>query len=145
MSSDQVSSSYRENETPHLIVLSKSISRRIHPGRSSDFRIVRTLAPSRSDHEQWRIYEVRPRLQRRARPRFSRGSLLSSISFIKKEACTRDQFVCLSTQDIRRVSNTFLSFLSPHLCVNKGRRFFLLLMPAVKSIKALYYSENKNI
>ena len=57
------------------------------PGRSSDFRILLLTAPSQP---QWfRTYTTlsrsvvlcgfRPRLQRRARPRISRGSLLSSI------------------------------------------------------------------
>ena len=51
-------------------------------GRSSDFRIILLTAPSRQSI--WILLpvtfcSVRPRLQRRARPRISRGSLLSSV------------------------------------------------------------------
>ena len=49
------------------------------PGRSSDYRIILLATPSRSAQDGTvALCGFRPRLQRRARPRFTRGSLLSS-------------------------------------------------------------------
>ena len=55
--------------------------RLLYLGRSSDFRFNLLAAPSQSQRvDQWHASCVRPRLQRRARPRFPRSSLFSSLT-----------------------------------------------------------------